>query len=159
MKIDLLDAAKHAAEQTPTVMRGSFEDWLTVLCYEDCNGQFAAIGFGPSELTDETLPQTLRRMFSILIEARAVQTAITTNVWIASGDKPGRARDREDREEMVLITHVTRDQTRAELAKVIRHVGQKPQLGPWSRSAQGLELGGSMIDILRLGIESANDEN
>jgi hypothetical protein len=153
----LLPTAKKGAEVVPLTMNGPHGEWVPTLMYETGEGEHT-IRVAVLELpmlADEHLASAMQSVLDILTDAKAVQAAFVCPMWMAplDADKLAtRARDRDDKEEWVMVTYVNRDRTRIECAKVLRAPGEKPRLGPWDRVANDLDFGGGFADVLRLAI-------
>jgi hypothetical protein len=141
---NLLDVIKQGAELAPAVMRGPDSDWTPVLMYEDRNGTVHPTAF--PGMTPETLPEAAKKMENVMRKAGAVQAALVLPTYFtpfAGGDKV----------ERVLVTHVDRDGTRCEAAKVIRKGTFPPQLGRWDVYYQDSDVGpGVFVDAMRAAI-------
>lgn len=148
----LLTVAKAHVEGLSMTMRGLHEPWVTVLLIEDRSGKIHTGAMMPISLEDEHLKHALQQIYKDLTDAGAVQAALVTAVWKATPRPDVRPRDSADREEFLMAIHVTRDETRVELARVLRSE-ETPRLAPWEKTYQGLEVGGSIADTLRSAIE------
>lgn len=153
MTAPLLTVAKRGAEAAPALMEDPQGEWLTVLLYEGADGVVHTAALMSESLTDDCVMETQRTMYQVLTANGAVQAALVAPVWVApKTDDQVRARDRSDRQERVMVIHVTRDATRTELAPVIRTESDKPRLGEWDAVYEGLAVGGGFPDVMRQAI-------
>jgi hypothetical protein len=150
----LLPVAKGAAQAVPATMKRHDSAWIPVLMYEDAVGEVRTGGFHSEHFTDDNIEATLRYIHASLKKAGAVQAVLILPIWAAPYDEKQpdvRARERQDRQEQVLVVHVDRKGTQAEVAKVLRSTTDKPRLEEW-RTFDGLDIGGAVADILRSAI-------
>jgi hypothetical protein len=127
-------------------MEGPESDWVPIFMYQDGHGTYRT-GAIP-EMTRENLAAGADGLGRLLAGAEAVQAALVLPVWLTQIQRSGVGRT-----ERVMVTHVTRNHTRCEMATVIRSKTATPRLGSWHRVAGNVELGvGMFIDAMRTAI-------
>ena len=144
--VNLLDLCKESVEIVPATMDGPDGDWVPVLMYEDRNGKvhLAAI----PDLTPATVKGAATIIGDKLRAAEAVQASLVLPTWFSELADP-----EAPRVERILITHVDREETTCEAAKVIRSETEKPRLGRWDIYLRDIDVGaGVFVDAMRAAI-------
>lgn len=148
----LLVAAKVAAQLIPSTWTTPDAEWHPVLMFINRDGGAKTGMFDPTLMGDDKLKDTLAYIHQALKDGGAQEAVLVTPIWWALADESRpdiRARDREDRREMVMAVYVNHEDTLAEIAEIFR---DPPQLGEWQSGYEDLEIGGAVANILRSAI-------
>lgn len=144
--VNLLELCKESAETVPAVMEGPNSDWTPVLMYEDGEGRFHTAAI--PGMTSANVTMAAKTVERLLREAGAVQASLVLPTWFNEFDNPDAGRI-----ERVLVTHVDRDDTTCEAARVIRSDTEKPRLGRWDIYLRDSDVGGGVfVDAMRAAI-------
>lgn len=131
-------------------------DWAPVMMFMAGDGTVhPAILEIPFDLDERD--NAARAMKELLAKHHAVEACLVLSAWCVIADHydpdtEPRPAEHPLRQEVLTITHVTKDAATVEGAPIMRPEGKPPRLGSWGPPAEGLDAIGRFVNAMRQGI-------
>lgn len=131
------------------------DDWVPILLVKSPDG----IGLAMVTITDDK-QATADMLQESLRSNKATEAVLITSAWTISrglGEQFDPERDfpiceQPDRQEVLVLTHVTTESAAMYMANINRHADTPPTLGEWQEQVDGPQVAGIFVDAMRKGI-------
>lgn len=152
--IDLVGVMKAGADEIQRSFKNPDDDWVPIIMIQAGDTTIPCL----LRISDDNKEMVCQGIENLLKSVAADEAVLVASSWyvMRGPDHPlgikGPVRDQPDRQEVLTLSHVTRDSVNLMMADITRHDGAPPTLGPWKDSGNDLGVAGLFADAMRLGI-------